>query len=430
MEGPTEANIIELHLRHLTQDEIATTLRVGHTRVARAIREFRCSGTIPNCLRIGRPRKMTSDLAAFVEARTIQQPTLSARGLANEIDDHFGVKLSPTTINTVRGNLRFKYRPPRHNQIVTASHAAARIAFCDKMLAMPEVLPRIHFSDESRVVLGDDKGWIWYRAGEDNPAASVASGKFPPSVMIFAVIGMGYKSDLLMVEGTIDAERYIQNLDSLGFIATLDRMHGPFGWIFQQDGAPSHTSQVALDWLEESVDVIVDWPANSPDLSPIELLWAILKKLVRRMKPQTIEEVKGALLAAWSMIPQATIDGLCRGFQARLDLCLANRGESISNQLWQVTDRYALKTFFEANTVHQPWTEDEDAQLLHDYLDAGPRWTVIAKRWTTRSPTQLKNRWYRVLRHRLHDPADDAVTLAGLLGQARRRLPVPRLAFG
>jgi transposase len=115
MEDPTEASIIEFHLLDFTPDEIATTLRVGYTRVTRVILEFKCSGTIPNCLRIGRPWKITSDLAAFVEARIMQLPSLSAMGLANEISDHFGIRVSPIPINTIRGNLRFKYRPPHHN---------------------------------------------------------------------------------------------------------------------------------------------------------------------------------------------------------------------------------------------------------------------------------------------------------------------------
>jgi hypothetical protein len=37
--------------------------------------------------------------------------------------------------------------------------------------------------------------------------------------MVFAVIGVGYKSDLLMAEESIDTDRYIQNLDRLGFIS-------------------------------------------------------------------------------------------------------------------------------------------------------------------------------------------------------------------
>jgi hypothetical protein len=108
MDDPTEASIIEFHLLHFTQDEIAMTLRVAHTRVACVIREFKCSGTIPNCLRIGRPWKITSDLTAFVEGRIIHPLSLSAMGLANETSDHFGVRVSPISVNIIRGNLRFK----------------------------------------------------------------------------------------------------------------------------------------------------------------------------------------------------------------------------------------------------------------------------------------------------------------------------------
>jgi hypothetical protein len=60
--------------------------------------------------------------------------------------------------------------------------------------------------------------------------------------MVFAVIGVGYKSDLLMVEGSIDTDRYIQNLDLLGFMSALDQKYRPLCWIFQQDGVPTHTS--------------------------------------------------------------------------------------------------------------------------------------------------------------------------------------------
>jgi hypothetical protein len=93
------------------------------------------------------------------------------------------------------------------------------------MLSMPEALPRIYFSDDSRVVLGDNKGWISYRPGEDNPAAPIATGKFPPAVMVFAFIGIGDKSDRVMVEESIDTDRYIQNLDRLGFISALDHKY-------------------------------------------------------------------------------------------------------------------------------------------------------------------------------------------------------------
>jgi hypothetical protein len=42
-----------------------------------------------------------------------------------------------------------------------------------------------------------------------------------------------------------------------------------------------------------------------------------------------MEELKSAVVAAWALIPHATIDKLYRGFQTCLQFCLAKGGESI-----------------------------------------------------------------------------------------------------
>jgi hypothetical protein len=59
--------------------------------------------------------------------------------------------------------------------------------------------------------------------------------------------------------------------------------------------------------------VVTDCPANSPDVSPIDVLCMMLKKLVRRMRQQTFQELKSALPGAKSLIPQDTVDRLCKG---------------------------------------------------------------------------------------------------------------------
>jgi hypothetical protein len=94
-----EIKIVEFHLRHDTEDENAASLKTGKSQVSRCIREFHHSGIIPNPVRIGRPSKRSSALAAFNEARTLQQPSLSASHLVNEITLDFRIDISARTMD-------------------------------------------------------------------------------------------------------------------------------------------------------------------------------------------------------------------------------------------------------------------------------------------------------------------------------------------
>jgi hypothetical protein len=103
--------------------------------------------------------------------------------------------------------------------------------------------------------------------------------------MVFAVVGIEFKSELPLVEGSSDSGRYIQNLDGLGFIGPLNEKYRPFGWIFEQDRELVHAPRFALD------------------LSRIKVLCAILNELVSRINPRTIDQLKRTLLEAWDLIP-------------------------------------------------------------------------------------------------------------------------------
>jgi hypothetical protein len=165
----------------------------------------------------------------------------------------------------------------------------------------------IRVSDESRVILGHDNRWVWYRKREDSLSAAGITKKFPPALVVFAVIGVGYKSTSLIVDGSINAERYVQNCFELGFIGDLDRIHGPWGWIFQQEGAPCHMSHTILDCLEQRFHVLRAWPRDSPDLSPIEMFWAILKRGVTLRNSQTLNDLTtGQHRPSLPFFPRAT----------------------------------------------------------------------------------------------------------------------------
>uniref|UniRef100_A0AAQ6AHM7 Tc1-like transposase DDE domain-containing protein n=1 Tax=Amphiprion ocellaris TaxID=80972 RepID=A0AAQ6AHM7_AMPOC len=68
--------------------------------------------------------------------------------------------------------------------------------------------------------------------------------------------------------------------------------------MFQQDNSLCHTSRAGRTWLQELSIQVLEWPAQSLDMSPIENLWWSVSK----HKKKNLEELKSVIQEEWDKI--------------------------------------------------------------------------------------------------------------------------------
>ena len=125
------------------------------------------------------------------------------------------------------------------------------------------------------------------------------------------------------MEETLNAHRYTDVLQKnlLPYLGENE--------VFQQDNAPCHRSAATKQWLRTREIEFLDWPSLSPDLNPIENLWADSSRTVYEGGSErfdSIGDLKNAITAAWNALQRDYLLKLTESMPARTFACIAERG--------------------------------------------------------------------------------------------------------
>lgn len=104
---------------------------------------------------------------------------------------------------------------------------------------------------------------------------------------------------------------------------------------FQQDNATPHVSKSTLKFFADNRIPVLEWPTNSPDLNPMENMWAILirKVYANGRIYETLTELKHAIDEAWENIELETVGNLVRSFRGRVLECAIRKEKAIQGHL-------------------------------------------------------------------------------------------------
>ncbi|KAL0193943.1 hypothetical protein M9458_012239, partial [Cirrhinus mrigala] len=143
------------------------------------------------------------------------------------------------------------------------------------------------------------------------PKCLKSSVKYPQSVMVWGAMS-----------AAVNAASYQEILEHF-MLPSAEKLYGDEDFIFQHDLAPAHSAKTTGKWFTDHGITVLNWPANSPDLNPIENLWDIVKRKLRDARPNTLDELKAAIEASWASITPQQCHRLIASMPRRIEAVIS-----------------------------------------------------------------------------------------------------------
>ena len=189
------------------------------------------------------------------------------------------------------------------------------------------------FSDEVQFTAqGQKSQWVRRSKGEAiNKNHINQLAKFPQKVMFWGSFSYHGVGSLLPLEGIMNGDKYAKLVNETIKGDMMDAFPNNGGY-FQQDLAPCHRAKKVLHAFSENNINVLFWPGNSPDLNPIENLWAIVKSEQKKQDSKTKDLLKKVVIDVW--FNNAKIERCCKtlvdSMPKRIQELIQNNGGHIS----------------------------------------------------------------------------------------------------
>lgn len=265
------------------------------------------------------PKKMYPSAKMILRAYNAQQTSE---------DDYISVATVRRDLHAKRMVSRRRQRGPKRYP----HDPATRLSAAKRYLRLGTRLRGVFFSDSKYFdsnMHGDEREWV----EEGETPSRMARDTWAPKVQVWGCIGRNFKFLVRVPSHKPTAHSY-KTKCLIPLVKELAKRPGGYAdVILQYDGDRAYGANDVLQYLKnKGITTLEEWPARSPDLSPIENMWSIVQREVDHLDPSDAESLWVAVQRAWASISIETVNNLVGSFARRLKKCIASKGATITTK--------------------------------------------------------------------------------------------------
>lgn len=249
---------------------------------------------------------------------------------ASEIKQELDLPITRRRVSQIlRGSGHLVYTKKAKKPNLTSKHIQARLEFARQHMDWRAEWDNVVFSDEKKFNLDgpDCCAYYWHDLRKD-PQVKSTRNFGGGTLMVWIGFSRRGKTPIATISTKMNSDNYIELLDSVLIPFMENKMDDNF--IFQQDNAAIHVSKKTMSWFSERNIRVMEWPARSPDLNPVENLWGILARRVYSGGRQfgTVSALQKCVREEWNKIQQTTLDNLIDTMPNRIFETIRKNGKT------------------------------------------------------------------------------------------------------
>lgn len=322
-------NIVSLLLHGKSSRFIAKYLHVSKTTVQNVAK----AKNIKLLSKRGAKKKLSLRDEKFCSKQITSGQSKSVTELTRKLRDQHSINVDRRTVARALNNCGLRAGEKKKKPSLSKKNIKARLEWANEHKSWTtDDWNRVIFSDESKInrFNSDGRSWGWYRdvknLEERNVNTTIKHGG--GGLMVWGCMtskGVGY---LCKIDGRMDQLLYKSILEE-DLMNTIDFYDLDLQEvIFQHDNDPKHKSKSVQNWLSNQEFEVLSWPAQSPDLNPIEHLWSEVKRKLNKFEspPKGILELWERIQRIWNEISAETCQNLINSMPRRINDVIKAKG--------------------------------------------------------------------------------------------------------